>query len=559
MATLTLQQSNANQLFFNYSPYYYSYVDKTAKGWYVSDDATGVVYGAFNGTGIIYGTNGNPSLGTITLVSSLDATGAINWTVSQPGIAANATTNMERVLATGNPFSDYMTGTVLNDNDTIIGSSGNDIIYYSEGSDTINGGAGNDWMTFAENSYYNNSLNVNLATGKYTVNNNGTIISSHISNVENIIGSPSADTLTGNAANNIFIGGKGNDTIDGAAGIDTVSYAQMFGVNADLTTGIATENYYKNYPNYTYSDSLTSIENLIGTSYNDTLTGNAGNNVLTGGAGDDTLDGRLGVDTADFSTAYKGVTANLATSSATGHGTDTLNNIENIKGSTYGDTLIGNAGANTLNGNAGNDVLNGGKGNDVLIGGLGIDQANYSSATSGVTVNLSVTTAQNTQGAGSDTLSGIENLLGSKFNDVLTGDGLANNLNGGLGNDTLNGASGNDVLIGGAGKDTMTGGAGSDSFVFNAIGDSELGANKDVITDFVHGTDKISLAAMDAKVLVDGNQAFTLISSTAAFSAAGQIKFNAGILSGDVTGDSTADFQIALTGVTTLTASDFVL
>jgi Ca2+-binding RTX toxin-like protein len=105
----------------------------------------------------------------------------------------------------------------------------------------------------------------------------------------------------------------------------------------------------------------------------------------------------------------------------------------------------------------------------------------------------------------------------------------------------------------------MTGGLGSDGFVFNAIGDSGLGVNSDIITDFVHGTDKINLAAIDANVFVDGNQAFTQISSTAAFTAAGQIKFNAGILSGDVTGDGTADFQIALTGVITLTAIDLVL
>ena len=64
---------------------------------------------------------------------------------------------------------------------------------------------------------------------------------------------------------------------------------------------------------------------------------------------------------------------------------------------------------------------------------------------------------------------------------------------------------------------------------------------------------------MDANAFVNGNQAFTLISNAAPFTAAGQIKFNAGILSGDVTGEGTADFQIALTGVTTLTAIDFVL
>jgi len=156
-------------------------------------------------------------------------------------------------------------------------------------------------------------------------------------------------------------------------------------------------------------------------------------------------------------------------------------------------------------------------------------------------------------------LSDIEDLLGSDFNDNLTGDAFDNTLNGGLGNDTLVGASGNDVLIGGAGKDTMTGGQGNDSFVFNATGDSVVGVNADVITDFEQGIDKINLAAIDADVFSNGNQAFVLISANAAFSSAGQIKLDAGNLYGEVTGDGIADFQVALTGVAGLTVVDFVL
>jgi Ca2+-binding RTX toxin-like protein len=560
MATLTLQQPNAKQLITDYYEYNTSSIDATSNGWYQFDAGSGVIYGAFLGTGITYDTRGNGSLGTITSASRLDDTGATQWTVVNSGIAANATTSMSRALQAGNAFSTYMVKDVLQGNDTIIGSSGNDYIWASDGSDTINGGAGNDWMFFSTSFLsYSNSLNVNLATGLYSETVKGVIISSHISNVENIVGSRSADILTGNAENNSFVGGDGDDLIDGGAGVDSVSYESryVYGVDANLTTGIAIEKHY--YSFYVYTDHLTNIENLIGSNVNDTLTGNAGNNMLTGGAGNDSLDGKSGFDTADFSTAYKSVTVNLITGTATGQGTDTLLNIEAINGSSYGDKLTGNAGANTLTGNAGNDILNGGAGNDTLIGGLDIDQANYDTATSGVTVNLAITIAQNTHGAGIDTLSGIENLLGSKFNDVFTGDGLANTLTGGLGNDTLLGGSGNDSLIGGAGKDSMTGGLGNDGFVFNVFGDTKAGINKDVIIDFVHGTDKINLAGIDADISVDGNQTFSLISSTTAFTAAGQIRFNAGILSGDVTDDGIADFQIALTGVTVLTASDFVL
>ena len=102
---------------------------------------------------------------------------------------------------------------------------------------------------------------------------------------------------------------------------------------------------------------------------------------------------------------------------------DTLSNIENLTGSNFDDTLEGNS-------------LN-----NVLVGGLGTDTVSYANATSGangvgVTVNLALTTAQNTVTAGTDTLSGFENLTGSQFNDTLIGSGGVNVLMGLGGNDT---------------------------------------------------------------------------------------------------------------------------
>ncbi len=556
MATLTLNQPNGTQLYADYSGYNSSsYIDETSSGWYVMYEPSGIVYGAFQGTGITYDTYGNPILGTITSASCLDSAGALLWTVSQPGIAANGSSNMRGALSSGNPFIDYMRNTILKDNDTIIGSSGNDIIFYTSGSDTVNGGGGIDWMDFSPSNY--NAVVVNLLQSTYRVTVSNVVITSTISNVENIVGTGQSDTLTGNGVNNVFIGGNGNDLIDGGLGADTASYERTLGVDANLTNGVATEKY-TSYGS-TYTDTLSNIENLTGSTYNDILTGDSGANVLTGGAGNDTLDGRLGVDTADYSAAYRSVTVNLVTGVATGHGTDALSNIENVNGSTYGDTLFGNNGANRLNGNGGNDFLTGGAGNDVLMGGVGIDQARYNTASSAVTVNLSLLTAQDTGGAGFDTLSEIENLLGGNFNDTLTGDGLANKLEGGNGDDTLIGGAGNDILVGGAGKDALTGGAGVDSFVFNLVTDSSAGANKDTVTDFAHGVDKISLSAIDANVFVPGDQAFTLISSSAGFSAPGQLKFSDGILSGVVTGSTSADFQIALTGVTTFSGVDMIL
>jgi Ca2+-binding RTX toxin-like protein len=169
-----------------------------------------------------------------------------------------------------------------------------------------------------------------------------------------------------------------------------------------------------------------------------------------------------------------------------------------LAGSAAADTLDGGAGNDALYGLAGNDALNGsngadtlvgGAGNDVLAGGLGTgDYASYVGATGGVTVSLSVTTSQNTGGAGSDRLSGIEGLIGSGLGDTLTGDSLTNVIYGGDGidqiiglggNDVLFGDAGNDSLLGGSGSDTISGGAGNDLFIFNATNEGV-----DVITDF---------------------------------------------------------------------------
>jgi len=208
MAILTLQQPNASQAFFIYSTY--SYIERTSDGWYVVDDNNGVIYGEFNGTGITY--NGeNPSSGIVSSATSLDETGAIKWTVSGLSLSANNVSSMKDVLRNGNPFATYMLSTILKGNDTINGSFGDDVIFYSSGSDTIDGGTGNDWMNFSTLTINTAALDVNLTTGIYKANVSGTIISSTLNNIENIVGTGSADTLTGNAGNNVFIGGKGND------------------------------------------------------------------------------------------------------------------------------------------------------------------------------------------------------------------------------------------------------------------------------------------------------------------------------------------------------------
>ncbi|MGG5870978.1 retention module-containing protein [Pseudomonas peli] len=174
---------------------------------------------------------------------------------------------------------------------------------------------------------------------------------------------------------------------------------------------------------------------------------------------------------------------------------------DTLNGGDGDDILIGLGGNDTLNGGNGNDILVGGAGNDALNGGAGIDTASYIDAGSAVTVNLSVTTAQNTGGAGTDTLNSIENLIGSNSNDTLTGNNSANLLFGGAGGDTLVGNGGDDILIGGLGADTMTGGSGKDTYLWQKGG---LGGGTDHITDFNVDTAGVNSDILDLSQLLSG-------------------------------------------------------
>ena len=147
-----------------------------------------------------------------------------------------------------------------------------------------------------------------------------------------------------------------------------------------------------------------------------------------------------------------------------------------ITGTSAADTINGLAGNDTISGLSGNDIIDGGDGNDVLTGGAGADAltggagtdtVDYSSDAAAVTVDLANQTATDATGA-TDTLSGIENVTGSGFNDTITGDTGVNTLTGGAGNDTIDGGDGNDVLIGGAGTDALTGGAGTDTVDYSS-------------------------------------------------------------------------------------------
>ncbi|MCY1399707.1 hypothetical protein D9M71_147700 [compost metagenome] len=200
-------------------------------------------------------------------------------------------------------------------------------------------------------------------------------------------------------------------------------------------------------------------------------------------------DGHNGSAVGDITISYQDGHTLTGTAAAdtllAGGGDDTLN------GGEGNDVLSGGAGNDHLQGGTGNDLLIGGIGNDVLDGGEGSDTASYASADSAVTVNLALAGQQNTIGAGLDTLLAVENLIGSNFNDTLSGDGGNNVIYGGLGSDILNGGGGDDLLIGGLGDNTLTGGAGNDVFQWQ-----QGGSGHDRVTDFTPGTDRLDLSQL---------------------------------------------------------------
>jgi uncharacterized repeat protein (TIGR01451 family) len=109
---------------------------------------------------------------------------------------------------------------------------------------------------------------------------------------------------------------------------------------------------------------LAGDDHIDGGGADDVLYGNEGDDVLLGGDAADKIDGGPGNDTASYAGSSHGVHCDLSRSRATGEGTDKLIDIENLIGSRYDDTLIGDDGANNLSGGRGNDTLIGKGGRD---------------------------------------------------------------------------------------------------------------------------------------------------------------------------------------------------
>lgn len=362
------------------------------------------------------------------------------------------------------------------------------------------------------------------------------------------------DVLHGFGGNDRLSGGAGTNVIDGGEGFDTVSYADATeGVTVKLGTSGARK------INSTTSDKLISIEGVEGSAFNDKIYGTADGEHFAGGAGDDwfaggggadRIDGGAGIDTLSFEKWENGVSVSLRsndTQSVNAGNSVQITSIEKLIGSSFSDSLTAGDAGSELVGGDGADLLIGGRGNDILSGGKGNDTVSYATASAGVTVSLMTTTAQNTIGAGTDTLSTVENLIGSSFSDRLTGSNIANRIDGG---------AGDDVISGGGAADLLIGGLGADRFTFAAVGDSKP-EFYDVIDDFSAAQgDKIDLSALDANTKMAGNQAFSLIDRFTKHAGELMISAEDGgwLIEADMNGDGRADFGIHVhsTGAPTL-------
>ncbi|WP_295557663.1 peroxidase family protein [uncultured Hyphomicrobium sp.] len=278
----------------------------------------------------------------------------------------------------------------------------------------------------------------------------------------------------GTSANDTYAGGVNNDTLSGGAGDDT-----LFGLDGD--------------------------DNLAGGDGDDTLVGGNGNDILIGNAGKDTIFGGTGDDTV------------LA-----GSGDDT------IYADAGNDLIWGHEGRDVINAGDGNDTIfaSVGDGNDAIHGGAGTDTLNLEALSQGVTVDLASGTATGAQ-SGTDTLTGIENVVGG---------------------------GGNDTIIAGAGVNVLDGGGGNDTFVFTSVAN----ADGDEIVGFQQG-DQIDLRPLFQSLNLPTGDDFSF--TNAAFNQAGQVRLHVvdgdTIVEGNTDGQTDVDFAITVVG-RVLTTNDFV-
>jgi Ca2+-binding RTX toxin-like protein len=514
---------------------------------------------------------------TSTLASEIDTV--------RSSVAYTLGDNVENLVMTG---TEAINGFGNSLNNTMIGNDQANTFDGGLGADTMIGGGGFD-------SYYVDNVGDVVIETDTSPNAPDRVFSSIsyslTANVENLIligyeaingtGNASDNRMTGNYLANILDGGLGADTMIGGEGSDSY-YVDNVGdvvIETDFYTidSVFSSIDYTLVQNVDYLTLLGSANlNGTGNALDNHLTGNDGDNILDGGSGSDYMVGGLGNDT--YIVDSPGDT--VVETSTLGSEIDTVrsvtgyylgDNVENLAligvyeingfGNSLDNTLTGNDSANTLDGGLGADTMIGGGGFDSYyvdnVGDVVIETDASLTALDRVFSSIDYTLVQNVENLillGSSNLNGT----GNSADNRITGNDGNNILNGGLGNDTLLAGQGNDTLIGGLGTDSLTGGSGEDLFVFNDWNESGTGSLRDVINDFNSDQgDKIDLTHFDANLQVAGFNGFTFIGSSN-FTGAGQVRFVDQMLSGNVSGNAGADFEIQLVGVHNFTANDLV-
>jgi Ca2+-binding RTX toxin-like protein len=333
--------------------------------------------------------------------------------------------------AAGGPTTIELEGEI--GNDTLIGGPGDESLFGGDGTDRLqpNGGAhvlsGGPGLDTLDYTLQAGPMTVDLGTGLATGAS-----TDQIDTIEKVWGTPFGDALRGDVNVNTLEGRGGPDLLQGGGANDTL----LGGADADT---------------------------LEGEDGNDALRGEDGDDTLVGGPGNDNLQGAAGEDTLQGGTENDTLYGGLDNDVLDGEvGTDRLygeDGDDALTGGAGNDRLEGGNGADDLFGGTETDTLVGGPGDDLMDGGAGTaDTGDFQLAAAGVTIDLLAGTGS---GEGTDTVVGLERLLGSAFDDVLVGDAQVNYLDGKAGNDTVDGREGNDTVIGGLGDDALIGGAGT--------------------------------------------------------------------------------------------------
>src|SRR5450830_1054372 len=395
--------------------------------------------------------------------------------------------------------------------DNLIGSAFDDTFVANDQANSFDGGAGADTISYARST---SGVTVNLSNG--SVGAGGYAQGDTYANIENITGSASADVLTGAGANKTVLTGLGGgDTLAGTAANHANTYASYAGSAAGVTVDLNYTDGTGTFGGDATGDKLSLIDNLIGSSFNDTFVANGQNNIFDGGAG--------GIDTVSYLASTGPVTVDLSNTAGTGTSGgyaagDKFIGIANLIGSNFDDTFFASSAANAFNGSGhgtngdtvsyarsnvgvlvdlfnhvGGDAVTGvtsfangdtytniqnatgGGGNDIFVadgslnrfdGGAGIDTVSYQYSNSGaITANLAAHVGTGGDAAG-DTYANIENLTGSaNVNSTLIGDTNANTLTalGTTNTNTLSGggaATGTDIYNAQMGGNSVTVGSG---------------------------------------------------------------------------------------------------